>query len=135
MHIEYASGASESLVPAAKIDGSDSVLAKHGGAHDARLDGNIEVSLVEYADGVLGQNACNGDELGVSGAIESTVGLIHSPTDDLAVLHEDTTDRRLIAGQCKFGLSHVIGQLFDTKWCSRSAADARNGLPCQWLPA
>ena len=121
MHVQDTTSATESLIPAPKVDRSNAVLAQHGGAHDARLDGDIEVSLVKDADGVLGQDACNGDELGVSSTVESAVGFIHSSANDLAVLHEDTTDRSLIAGQGKFGLLHVIGQLQVAKRCSRSA--------------
>lgn len=135
MHVQHAASAAESLVPAAEVDCSDAVLAEHGGTHDARLDGDIEVGLVEDADGVLGQNASNGDELGVSGTIEGAIGLVHSTADDFAVLHEDTTHRRLVTGQCKLGLLHVIGQFGVAKRCSRSATEAQGGSPCRWLPA
>lgn len=119
MHVQNAARAAESLVPAAKVDRSDAVLAKHGGAHDAWLDSDIEVRLTQDADGLLRQDAGNGNELGMSGAVERAVGLVHSSADDLAVLHEHTTDRRLITGQCKLGLMHVIGQLQVAKQCSR----------------
>jgi hypothetical protein len=135
VHVQHTASAAESLVPAAKVDCSNAVLAEHRGAHDARLDGDIEVGLVEDADGVLGQDASNGNEFGVSGAIEGAIGLVHSTPDDLAVLHENTTHRRLVTGQGKLGLSHVIGQFGVAKRCSRSAAEARGGSPCRWLPA
>lgn len=60
---------------------------------------------------MLGQDASNGNEFSVSGAVESAVGLIHAPANDLTVLHKDTADWRLITGQCKLSLLHVIGQL------------------------
>lgn len=135
MHVEHTTSTAESLIPAAKVDCSDAVLAEHGGAHDAWLNSDIEVGFVEDADGVLRQDASNGDELGVSGAIESAVGLVHSTSNDLTILHENTTHRRLVTGQCKLGLLHVIGQFSIAKRCSRSAAEARGGSPCQWLPA
>lgn len=52
--VEDTTGAAEALVPAAKVDSANPVLAQHGGAHDAGLDSDIEVGLVEDLDGMLG---------------------------------------------------------------------------------
>ena len=125
MHVQNTTSATESLIPASEVDCTDAVLTQHGGAHDAWLDSDIEVSLVEDAEGVLGQDAGNGNKLSVSGAIKSAVGLVHASTDDLAVLDKHAAHRRLIARQCKFSLAHVIGQLHIAKRCSSSAAEAR----------
>lgn len=53
VNVQNTSGATKTLVPASEVDGSDAVLAQHGRAHDAWLNGDIEVCLVEDADGVL----------------------------------------------------------------------------------
>lgn len=129
MHVQNAASASETLIPAAKVDCSDAILTKHRGAHDAWFDSDIEVGLVQDADRLLGQDSCDGNELGVSSTVEGAIGLVHSTANDLAILDEDATDRRLIAGQCELGLLHVIGQLHVAKRCSRGATDAQIGSP------
>jgi hypothetical protein len=95
---------SKALVPAAKVDGADAVLAKHGGAHDTRFNGDIEIGLVENLDRVLGQDAGNRNELSVTGAIQGAIRLIHTTTDDFAVLDKDTADWCFITLQSKLGL-------------------------------
>jgi hypothetical protein len=94
----------EALVPAAKVHGADAVLAEHGSTHDTRLDRDIEIGLVENLERVLGQDACNGHELGMPGAIESAVRLVHATTDDFAIFDKDTADRCFVALQGKLGL-------------------------------
>jgi hypothetical protein len=53
---------------------------------------------------VLGQDASNGDKLGVSGTVQGPVGLVHASSNDVAIFDEDTADGRLIALECQFGL-------------------------------
>jgi hypothetical protein len=84
----------EALVPAAKVHGADAVLAEHGSTHDTRLDRDIEIGLVENLERVLGQDACNGHELGMPGAT----------ANDFAVFDKDTADRCFVALQGKLGL-------------------------------
>jgi len=69
MNVQHTTGSAKSLIPAAKVDGSDAILAEHRGAHDAWLDGDIEICFIQGADGMLGQDTSDGDELGVSGTI------------------------------------------------------------------
>jgi hypothetical protein len=102
--VQDTSSTTEALVPAAKIDGPDAILAQHGSAHDAGFDSDIEIGLVEDLDGMLGQDAGNGDELGVPGTVQSAVCLVHASADNFAVLHEDTADRCLVALQGKLSL-------------------------------
>jgi hypothetical protein len=103
--VEDTACASKALIPATKVDGPNTVLAQHGSAHDTWLDSDIEVSLVENLDGVLGEDAGNGDEFGVSGAVQGPICLVHAASNDFAVLDEDTTDRRFIALEGKLSLS------------------------------
>jgi len=103
--VQYSSRAAKALVPAAKVDSSDAVLTQHRGAHDAGLNGDIQVGFVEDLDGIFREDASDGDKLGVPGAVESAVGLVHASTDDLAVLDEDAADWCFIALQCKLGLN------------------------------
>jgi hypothetical protein len=105
VNIQNASSATETLVPAAKIDASNAVLAQHGSAHDARLDSDIEISLLKSLDGMLGEDAGDGDELGMPGAIQRSICLIHATTNDFAVSDKNTADWSFIALQCQFGLS------------------------------
>lgn len=53
MDVQHSSSTAEPLVPASEVDCSNAVLAQHGCTHDAWLDSDIEVCLVEDADGVL----------------------------------------------------------------------------------
>jgi hypothetical protein len=95
--IQYTPRTAKSLVPTSKVDGSDSVLAEHGGAHDTGLNGDIQIGLVEDLDWMLREDTSNGDELGVPGAVQSSIRLVHTAADDFAVLDEDTADWCLIA--------------------------------------
>jgi hypothetical protein len=104
MDVQYSTGAAESLVPATKVHGANAVLTKHRGTHDARLDRDIEIGFVENLERVLGQDASNGDKLGMPGAIKGAVRLVHATTDDLAVFDEDTADRGFVALQGKLSL-------------------------------
>lgn len=108
--IENPSRSSKSLIPASEVDSSDTVLAKHGRTHDAWLDGDIQVRLVEHTDGVLRQDAGDGNELGVPRAVQSAVRLVHASANDFAILHKDTADWCLVALECEFSLWHVTSQ-------------------------
>jgi hypothetical protein len=113
--VQYTPSATEALIPAAEVHSTDTILTQHGCAHDARLDSDIEIGLVEDLDGMLGQDTSNGDEFGVSGAIQSPIRLVHASTNDFAVLHKDTADGCLIALECKFGL-RKMSQHWCLKW-------------------
>ena len=69
MNLHHASTAPEAIVQAPEVDGADAVLAQRGGAHDTRLDGDIEVRFLEHGLGVLGHDFGEGDEFGVSRAL------------------------------------------------------------------
>jgi hypothetical protein len=97
--------ASKALVPAAKVNGPDTILAQHGSAHDTGLDSDIEIDLVENLDRMLGQDAGNGHELGVSGAIQGPIRLVHAATNNLAVFDKDTAHGCFVALQGKLSLS------------------------------
>jgi hypothetical protein len=105
VNVQDTARAAETLVPAAKVHGANTVLAKHRGTHDARLDRDIEIGLVEDRERMLGQNAGNGHELGMSGAIEGAVRLVHATADDLAVFDKDTADGCFVALQGQLSLS------------------------------
>jgi hypothetical protein len=107
VNIQHTTSAAEALVPAPKVDGADTILTQHRSTHDARLDGDIEVRLLECADGHSGQDAGQGDKFGVSGAIESAVRLVHAATDDLAIFDENAAHWCLVTLQRKLSLSLV----------------------------
>ena len=73
MHRHDPPAAPEPIVQAPEIHGADRVLAERGGAHDARLHGDVEVCLREDAGGVLGHDLGEGDEFGVPGSLRSSV--------------------------------------------------------------
>lgn len=104
VNVQYTSRTTKTLVPAAKVHGADTILTQHGSAHDARLDSDIEIGLIEDLDRVLRQDTSNGNKFRVPGAVKGAVRLVHASTDNLAVLYEDTTDRCLIALECKLSL-------------------------------
>jgi hypothetical protein len=54
MDVQDTPSAAESLVPAAEVDGADTILTEHRGTHDARLDRDIEIGFVENLERVLG---------------------------------------------------------------------------------
>jgi hypothetical protein len=95
--VQDTSSTPKALIPASKVDSSDAVLAQHRSAHDARLDSDIEICLIEDLDGILGENASNGNELGVSSAIQGAIGLIHAATNNLAIFDKDTADGCFVA--------------------------------------
>jgi hypothetical protein len=53
VNVQHSSSTAKPLVPASEVDCSNAILAQHGRTHDAWLNSNIEVRLVEDADGVL----------------------------------------------------------------------------------
>jgi hypothetical protein len=105
MDVQDTPCASKALIPTAKVDGPDTILAQHRSAHDAGLDSDIEIDLVEDLDRMLGQNAGNGHELGVSGAVQGSIRLVHAATNNLAVFDEDTAHGCFVALQGKLSLS------------------------------
>lgn len=104
MDVENSSRSTEPLVPTAKVDSADTILAEHGCAHDARLDGNIEVCLIEDGNRMLGQDTSNGHKLGVPCAVQGAVRLVHASADDVAIVDKDTAHGRLVALESQFGL-------------------------------
>ena len=100
VNVQHTSCSAKPLIPAPEVDSPNSVLSQHRGAHDTRLDSDIEVRLVEDADGILRQDTRNSDTLGVSGAVERPVRLIHATANDLAIIYEDAADGCLIALEC-----------------------------------
>lgn len=130
--IEDPSCSAKALVPASKIDGANAVLAQHRGAHDAGLDGDIEVRLVEDGDGVLGQDAGNGDKLGVPGAVEGAVCFVHAAANDVAVPDKDTADGSFVAFEGELGLcggpvSMLGGWFARCRTCWRGKAETAAG--------
>lgn len=65
--------ATEAVIEAAKVDGADAELAQDRGAHDAWLDGDIQVGLLENLGFVFGQDLAQGHELGMAGALETSM--------------------------------------------------------------
>jgi hypothetical protein len=66
-----AAGAAETVIETAEVDSADTELAKSGSAHDAGLDGHVEVGVVQDVGVVAGHDLRESDELGVAGALDS----------------------------------------------------------------
>lgn len=71
-----AAGAAEAVIEAAEVDGADSELAQSRSAHDAGLDGHVEVGGVQDGRVVAGHDFAEGDELGVAGALVAVLLVI-----------------------------------------------------------
>ena len=99
MDVQDTTSSTEAFVPAAKVDGPDTILAQHRGAHDTWLDSNVKVRLSQNGDRVLGENAGEGNEFGMPRAIQCPIRFVHSSANDLAIFDEDTADGRLITDQ------------------------------------
>jgi hypothetical protein len=69
VHRHDTTGTAKAVVEAAKVDAADSELAKGRGAHDAGLDGHVEVGGVQDGRVVAGHDFAESDELGVAGAL------------------------------------------------------------------
>jgi len=69
VHRHDTTGAAKAVVEAAKVDAADPELAQSGSAHDAGLDGHVEVGGVQDGRVVAGHDLAEGDELGVAGAL------------------------------------------------------------------
>jgi hypothetical protein len=102
--VQDAARSAKPLVPAAKVHGADSILPQHAGTHDARLDCDIEISFLEFADWSFGKDSCQGDEFGMSSTVQSTIRLIHATANDLAILDKDTAHGCLVTLERQFGL-------------------------------
>ena len=109
MNIQHPPCTPKSLIPASKIHGSDAILPQHTRTHDAWLDSNVEVGLFEDGERVGLQDAGNGDEFGVACAIERTVCFVTATSDNGAISHEDTANRRLVTAQRELGLGKEVG--------------------------
>jgi len=70
-----AAGAAELVVVAAKVDGADAILSQRGGAHDARLDGHVEVRRAQDGEPVRAQYVLEGNKLGMARALRREDGV------------------------------------------------------------
>jgi hypothetical protein len=59
------SASAEAIVQTSEIDGANAILSQGRGAHDAGLDGDIEVGIVEDGLRMARHDFGQGDELGV----------------------------------------------------------------------
>jgi hypothetical protein len=66
-----AASAAETIVEAAEVDAANTILAKSRGAHDAGLNGHVEIGGVQDGRVVTGHDLAESDELGVASALES----------------------------------------------------------------
>lgn len=69
MHRHHASAAAETVVEAPEVHRPDAVLPQRGGTHDARLNGDVQVGLLEDGLRMLGHDFRERDELGVARAL------------------------------------------------------------------
>lgn len=65
--------AAETVIEAAEVNAANAVLAESRSAHDARLNGHVEVGGVQDGRMVAGHDFAESDELGVAGALGSSV--------------------------------------------------------------
>jgi len=103
MHGQDTSVAPKSVVATAKVDTADSVLSQGRGAHDARLNCDVKIGLLEFGGGELGQEFGDGEEFGMSSPIERSICVVHAPSNDFSVEDEDAGNRRLTPSESLFG--------------------------------
>ena len=77
-----AAGAAETIVEAAEVDAADTILAEGRCAHDAGLNGHVEVGGVQDGRMVAGHDFAESDKLGVASALESSMLAIHFLEED-----------------------------------------------------
>jgi hypothetical protein len=75
VHRHDTSSSAEAVIEAAKVDAADSELAQSRSAHDAGLDGHVEVGGVQDGRVVAGHDLAESDELGVAGALFFLISL------------------------------------------------------------
>lgn len=65
--------ATKAVIEAAKVDSADAELAQDRGAHDARLNSDIQVTLLKDLGLVFGEDLAQGDELGMASALDKSM--------------------------------------------------------------
>jgi hypothetical protein len=75
VHSHDAAGAAKAVVEAAKVHAADSELAQGRGAHDAGLDGHVEVGGVQDGRVVAGHDLAESDKLGVASALFCSISV------------------------------------------------------------
>lgn len=69
MHSHHPSTAPEPIIETPEVHSADPVLTQRRGAHDAGLDGDVEVCFREDGLRVFGHDLGEGDEFGMAGAL------------------------------------------------------------------
>jgi hypothetical protein len=75
VHRHDTTGTAKAVVEAAEVDAADSELTQSRSAHDAGLDGHVEVGGVQDGRVVAGHDLAEGDKLGVAGALFLLISL------------------------------------------------------------
>lgn len=144
MNLQNAARAPKALIRGPIVDAADAVLPEQRGAHDARLDRDVEVALAEHCrrvallrgarglragakggggrgrrhrrgQGARGEHAGDGDEFGVAGAVAAAVCGVHAAADDGPVVHQDTAHGRFVCCEGELGL-----------WCGKGGVSPRD---------
>lgn len=66
MYTHDAAGAAEFVIVAAKVHGTYAILSQCGGAHDARLNGHIQIRRAQNREPVRAQYVLESNEFGVT---------------------------------------------------------------------
>lgn len=67
--VHHAATATEAIIQAAEVHGTDAVLSQGGGAHDAWLDSHVQICVADDGLSVLGHDFGQSDEFGVTGSL------------------------------------------------------------------
>jgi hypothetical protein len=67
--VQHASTATELVVAAAKVDGSNTHLAERRSTHDTWLDGDVEVAGLQDRGVLLLEKLLEGDEFGMASSL------------------------------------------------------------------
>lgn len=73
MNVHDPTSAAKFVIVATKVDGPDAVLTQRSSAHDARLDGNVEVGRTKDGWPMLEQDGFECDKLCVPRALDRAV--------------------------------------------------------------
>ena len=100
---EHTTCPTKALIATAVVHSPDMILAQSRGAHDARLNRDVEIGRGHDAGRMRGEELGDGNELGMLRAVPGFVGIIHARAHHTAVVNEHTAHGRLSSGQSLLG--------------------------------
>jgi hypothetical protein len=83
---------SESIIATAVVDAANAILSQSRSTHDAGLNRDVEVSLLELGLWEFLAEFSNSEKFGVSSTIQRSIGVVHSTSNHLALVNENAGD-------------------------------------------